>query len=171
MFIVSIILQQSTMKKNFLFIAILLIYFNSFSQKFTIGQLQTLYNSNNSFFDTYAVENGYQFTSANDSVISYNYRDGSLYNRLSIEQMPKMLYKEISERCIVWTFTSANNYLAIKKELADEKYELFQSANSDEAGTSAQYFFYLNKVYLIELTVAKMNFYKYPVYAVVVRKN
>lgn len=157
------------MKNIFLFIS-LLISFSSIAQKFTLGQLQNLYNSDNSFFDTYAVENGYQFASAVDSFITYNYKDGSLYNKLEITTMPGMLNKGIKERCIAWTFKSSDNYLAIKKELADKKYQLFKSENGKEDYTSVQHFYYSDKVYVIQLTVAKMDFYKVPVYVVVVRK-
>ena len=136
------------MKNIFLFIAIL-ISFNSFSQKFTLNQLENLYETDNSFFNTFAVGNDYQFASANDSIITYNYKDGSLYNRLEIETLPGMFDKGTKERCIAWTFTSADNYLAIKNELADKKFQLFQTLNGNNDYTSAEHFYYSNKVLML----------------------
>jgi len=100
------------MKSTFLFIA-LLISFVSVGQKFTLTQLQNLYNSDNSFFDTYAVENGYQFASAKDSFITYNYNDGSLYNKLEIEMMPGIFDKGLKERC--WRLRSKFTSVSVAK--------------------------------------------------------
>ena len=156
--------------KKVLLLPFVLLAVCSFGQKFTLTQLQKLYDKDDSFFDTYAIQNNYQFASAKDSFVTYNYHDGSLFNRLEIETLPGMFNKSIKERCIAWTFTSDENYLAIKKELSDNNYQLFKSLNGNNDYTSAQHFYYTNKVYVVHLTVAKMNFMKVPVYVVVIRK-
>ena len=157
------------MRKTLLLPFILLAAY-SFGQKFTLNQLQSLYNADNSFLDTYAVQKDYQFEYAKDSIVSYNYKDGSMYNRIAAETLPGMFDKSAKERCIAWTFTSTENYLAFKKELTDQDYELFENLTGNNNYTSAQNFYYTNKEYVIQLTVAKMDFYKLPVYVVMVRK-
>jgi len=47
---------------------------------------------------------------------------------------------------------------------------MFQSVGGNKDYTNVQHFYYSDKIYVIQLTVAKMDFYKIPVYVVVVRK-
>ena len=155
------------MKSLFLFIAVL-ISLNSFSQKFSITELISLYENNNSFFDTYVTDKGYSFYSRNETELLYV--KGIEFNSIAISFTLIKNNQSVPGRGIVWIFHSDANYIGFKHELADKNFSLYHDFAKNKEGGSAQYFLYTDNQYNIILSVSKLQGYDGTVYEVILKK-
>jgi hypothetical protein len=155
------------MKRIFLFIATL-ISLSSFSQKFTLTELISLYENNNSFFDTFVTDKGYSFQSRDENDLRYS--KGVEFNSIGISFTLIKDGQRVPGRGIIWIFHSDADYINFKHELSDKNFVLYHDFSKNREGGSAQYFLYTDNQYNIILAVTKLQGYDGTVYEVILRK-
>jgi hypothetical protein len=138
------------------------------AQKFTLNELINLLEKDNNFFDSYAIQKGYKFSSAKGKELRYDFEIGILYNSINI-LLQRNSTDTTLQKTISWIFKSEGNYLNIKNELS-EKLTFFDSGTGENASSTYQYFIYRNKYYEVDLYNEKKSFYKTPIYYVDVKR-
>jgi hypothetical protein len=160
------------MKTFLILLLVVTIQSHAVSQKFTVSELVTLYNNDNSFFDTFVLQKGYNFSDANKNVIFYVYKNDQWnFNSINIVYRKEPLDTLKQERCISWTFTSDTSYLRLKNELANNGYKLFDEYTNKDDYSSTNTFMYENGEYKMQVVPQKLSIYKKVVYNVLIMKQ